>query len=156
MDTKDPTKPMADNKEKPHLSIAALCESALIEKDDVLSGIRFIDRVTIGTGSEVSLQDISSLALSVWAIISFKSGPARGDRVLELVANTPSGRRRELIPSHTVNFKGEDTGASIRVQVHLVGIEVGLYWIDVLLDGETYTRMPLRIIHKPEDGGREP
>ena len=90
------------------------------------------------------------------AIISFRSGPAYGDRVLELIANTPSGERRELIPPYTVNFQGEETGANIRVGVNIVGIEEGLYWIDVLLDGETYTRMPLRIIHeREEDDGRE-
>lgn len=139
---------MSGNTEKPYLAIAALCEHALEETDNVLSGIRFVDSVVIsGVGAESPTQ-FPPLILTVWAIIAFKAGPARGKRTIRLVVNDARGGRKEIIQPQIATFDGGEKGVNIRAQLRVMAMEEGLHWIDVLVDDEVITRMPLRVTYE--------
>ncbi|MGH9848718.1 MAG: DUF6941 family protein [Blastocatellia bacterium] len=137
---------MTENKEKPYLSIAALCERALQEKDGVISGIRFVDKLIItAKGAEASekIPELPFMMLS--AIIAFKSGPARGKRTIQLRLCNPKGELLSTVQSHEAVFKGDENGVNLIVNIALQPKEEGLYWVDVLLDDEVITRIPLRV-----------
>ena len=45
-------------------------------------------------------------------------------------------------------FEGEERGVQIFVNLNMQVTEEGLYWFDVLLEGATITRVPLRVIYQ--------
>jgi hypothetical protein len=136
------------NESGPYLVAALLCEKILVEKDEVLSVIRMIDRITqTATGSETP-ETMPPLALQLTALISFKSGDARGPMKVALRPEDPSGAQLGMF-SQTAHFEGEDRGVNLIINLNFVAELTGLYWWDVLLDGERITRMPLRVQYAP-------
>lgn len=132
----------------PYLQMAFFCEKVLEEKDGVSSAIRIVDRIThTATGPEPP-EKMPPVPIALTAVISFKSGRARGRHVLKIRPETPSANRLAEL-SLPLQFEGEDRGAQAVMQVRLQAEEEGLYWFDVFLDDVLVTRMPLRIVYQP-------
>ena len=131
----------------PHLAAAVLCEKVLTEQDGVASLIRIVDRVTqTAIGPEAPFA-MTTFQRELFLFVSFKSGSARGVKELTVRLTKPSGESpfAETLP---VNFEGEDDrGANVIVQLLLEIDMVGLWWLDISLDGVHVTRLPLRIIY---------
>jgi hypothetical protein len=132
----------------PYLVAALICEKVLIEKDDVVSVIRMVDRITQSATGPDTPETMPPLALQMTALIAFKSGDARGPMTVAIQPEDPRGVQLGLF-RQTSHFEGEDRGVNLIINLNFVAEIPGLYWWDVLLDGERITRMPLRVQYAP-------
>ena len=116
----------------------------------MLSAIRIVDRIMLQgiapPGAEVP--PMPHVPIQLVALVSFKNGPVRGSRRLSLQPTAPSGFKLPG-PSVPLLFGGDDDqGVNVRLLVQFQAQEEGVYWFDVLLDGELVTRMPLRVVYQ--------
>ncbi|SRR5229473_3495078 len=129
----------------PYLKAALLCENVIEDKQGVLSLIRIVDRfmqTAVGPGAPAEMPPMD---VKVNAVLMFVAGEARGTHDITLTLRRPSGLSSELGTS-TILLEGEDRGANILAQMQLQLPEQGLYWIEVRLENELLTRMPLRVV----------
>ena len=131
----------------PYLIAALLCEKILQEKDETVSIIRMIDRVTLTAQASLSPETLPPTPFNLSALISFKSGSARGRHTVKWRIETPSGIKlpEQLLP---VLFEGEDRGVNLILNINIVVDQEGVYWFDVLLEDQLITRIPLRILYQ--------
>lgn len=136
----------------PFLALAVLCENMLQDKDGVNSLIRIIDTFTVQAQTPAG-EPIPSAAFSFFPptiafqlVIGFKSGQAKGNRTLKLIAKMPSGQViSESATTISLDGEQEPRGSVVRIPMYLGAKEQGVYWIDVLLNDELMTQIPLRV-----------
>jgi hypothetical protein len=133
------------NGEGPHLQVAAVCDRVLQEQDGTISAIRIIDRATFVAGDDG--RPVEGRQPVVF-LIAFKSGAARGRFTVELLREKPSGEQGPVLQA-PVFFEGEDRGVNLILNAIFEPDQEGLYWYDVLFEGERVTRIPLRAIFQP-------
>jgi hypothetical protein len=140
-------KKMVVNSNGPFLNAALLCEKVLQEKDETVSIIRTIDRITLTTQAMGSPETLPPVPIALYAFISLKSGSARGKHVLKWITEAPSGIRssEQLLP---VLFEGEDRGVNIILALNMIVDQEGIYWFDLLLEDRLLTRLPLRVLYQ--------
>jgi hypothetical protein len=143
---------MADNKAKPLLAAAFICERILREVDGVLTAVSIVDRFT------VAVQDPRQerLGVKAWILVTFKSGDVSGNYSVSFVMRFPTGENAPLGEPLPIELKGGSHGTSLVIDATLEVRVEGLYWIDVLLDGERVTSMPLTITLQRSGEGQEP
>lgn len=73
----------------PYLTAAVLCERVLQEKDEVISIIRMIDRLTVTVNAAGSPETMPPAAVNFTALIALKSGSARGRMTVKWSTETP-------------------------------------------------------------------
>lgn len=131
----------------PYLQTAALCERFLEEKDNVLTLVRLIDQVFLPVATPAS--GITYLPIPVWAILTFKSGQAQGTRTVTLKTPPDLGLKRPNT-SIDVTFQGGVTGVNVMIQLGITpgAAKDGEHWLDVVLDDQVVTRIPLRITYR--------
>lgn len=129
----------------PYLAAALLCEKVLVEKDEVLSAIRIVDRIIHTARAEI----MPPLNVDLRLLLVFKSGPAHGSRNVTVRLAQPSGRVQQpvMLPIFLEGGDG-DRGANLLIEVRFQALEDGLYWFDILLNEELITRVPLRIVYQ--------
>jgi hypothetical protein len=140
----------------PHVSIAALCERVLTEKDNVLSLIRLVDTFTPESlPQNANLPQNTPLKFVPVAhfvvVVILKSGEAKGKYQVALRLQGPSGKQQPLGDAVPFVFEGGEQGASLLADVTIPADQPGLAWIDVLVDDEALTRIPFRIRPRSED-----
>jgi hypothetical protein len=128
--------------EKPYVALACLCEKTLLEKDEVLSIVRIIDTFQIEAPQDGTSWSVPPLQF--WMVISLRSGAVRGKFDLGLALQAPSGINIASTKWPIV-LEGEDRGATVTTRISLALEELGLYWFDVLWEGELLTRIPFRL-----------
>lgn len=126
----------------PHVGIAVFCEKVLKEGDGVMSLIRVVDRVTFTVAAGATPQ-----AYPLFVVIMFKSGDAQGTHPIALRSVGPSGQPLGTFEMPAL-FEGRDRGVSVVIQFAFQPAEEGLHWFDVLVDGQPFTRIPLRAIYQ--------
>ncbi len=128
----------------PFLQAALICERLLTEQDGVLSPIRMVDRVFFLTDDEGKPVEPQHLCV---LLVGFRAGAARGSFNVEIRRESPSAEQMPIL-SAPVYFEGEgDRGANLIVRMAFEPDKgPGLYWFDVLFEGERVTRVPLRAI----------
>ncbi len=126
---------------RPYVTAALLCEKVIQEKDESISIVRIADKlqyrlegVPEGTRPVVNLQ----------GFISIKSGEVTGEHAIKILAEAPNKQRKELM-TVDVNFIGQDQGQNIIINLGLAVEQDGLYWLDVIFDGEVLTKIPLMV-----------
>lgn len=127
---------------KHQLSIAAFCTKVLEGNDGIMSGIRFLDHCLVPVAADRDPEKRE--AISLWALVAFKSSNFEGEHVLRLVLRTPTSKKI-LLGECPMKFESPVTSFNYRIKVDLKIKTQGLYWTDVILDGRRYTSMPLRI-----------
>ena len=134
-------------KNGPYLVAALICEKILQEKDGSISVIRIADRVTLNALASHSPETLPPIPVSLAALISFKSGSAKGRHTVKWTTETPSGL---TLPEQlfTVLFEGEDRGVNLILNLNMMLDQEGIYWFSVLLEDELLTRIPLRILYQ--------
>lgn len=140
---------------KPLVQVATLCESVITEPDKVSSIIRIIDTIYLQVPPGVTLGPGEVGAVPLKAFISLKSGGVTGEYDLDLVLRTPSGKKGEPQKWH-VSFLGNESGATARIDFMLPVKEFGLYWYDVIWEGETLTSVPIKLVDGPRPGSEGP
>lgn len=131
----------------PYLAAAILCERILQEKDETISIIRMVDRLAVTVNASDSPETMPPTAVNINALISLKSGSARGRATVKWRTETPSGLKLpdQLFP---VLFEGEDRGVNLIINLNMIAEQEGVYWFSVLLDDQFLTRIPLRILYQ--------
>ncbi len=131
----------------PYLAAAILCERVLQEKDETISIIRMVDRLAVTVNASDSPETMPPTAVNINALISLKSGSARGRATVKWRTETPSGLKLpdQLFP---VLFEGEDRGVNLIINLNMIAEQEGVYWFSVLLDDQFLTRIPLRILYQ--------
>jgi hypothetical protein len=127
---------------KPLLSIAAFCTQVLEGADGLMSGIRFLEYITVPVAANRDPEKREPVSL--WALIAFKSDRFEGEYVLRLVLRTPT-RRRIPLGEQRLTPETPATSLNFRIKVDLKLKTQGTFWVDVFLNGKRYTRMPLRV-----------
>ncbi len=141
------------NADGPHVSIAALCESILDEKNGRMSCIRFLDKLDVnyavsGDASQLP-SPIPIPPFKVNGLIGFKSGSFKGKKSIRIKVIKPSGVEMQIKgdigEALPVVFEGGEHGVNIVLDLTLQVDEEGLYYFDVLVDQEMVTRIPLKV-----------
>jgi hypothetical protein len=141
----------------PYLVSALLSERTIQETDGVLTLVRVVDKVTATSGSptEPHPSEMPAFLVSLYLTIILKAGRARGDYLLAVRPEDPTGAVLTA-SENPITFTGTDDGAGANVVINMnLGIRhVGLYWFNVLLDDQLLTRVPLRIEYEPVQDAR--
>src|SRR5258708_19533715 len=79
------------NPDGPYLSVAALCEAVLHEKDERISCIRFADQFEVTIGGDIP-DPLPSVQFRLNALLAFKSGPFVGTKTIKIILKNPDGK----------------------------------------------------------------
>jgi hypothetical protein len=134
---------------RPWVQMAVFCQNALKENTGNLSIIRVIERVTIPAQmvAQVAGQTQQPLTLPITLVVVLKSGFMKGSANIGIRQNTPSGKTLPPIEASAL-FEGDDRGIELVINMGLQVTEEGLYWFDVLVNSELFTRVPLRVLYQ--------
>lgn len=139
------------------MQLAALCREVLQEKDGPLSLIRVVDTFTYTRKGENAPEEMPNFPFSIKMVVSFKSGEATGNYSAKIKIISPSGRNIEEL-SHEFELTRPGNGHNIVGDLSFEITEEGLHWIEVYLNGDFMTKMPLRIEYErvvSDSGDRE-
>lgn len=135
----------------PFLTTALIAEKILREPDKAITAVRIVDAV--GISSEGIVKD-SKVGLNLWILVSFKAGGFKGDSILLITEEGPSGQSKPVGLS-PIKFDGnQSSGSTVMCQVALTWDRDGLYWFDVFLDNQFVTRIPLTVTVLSDTSGR--
>jgi len=140
------------NPSGPYLKIAAFCDKVLQEQDGVISLIRVIDQINSTAKGPGAPKEMPPLDYQIFAVISLKSGSARGKHTIAIKQESPAGLMISPAFEQQVVLEGEERGHNLVVNMQLKFDEEGLYWFHVLLDDELLTKMPLRVTYLRSSG----
>ena len=136
---------MPDPSQGPWVSFAVLCEKTIEDKLGRLTLINIVDQVnfTPPQGQD-SVDQPLAVPIKLVAAIGFKSGVLKGPNEIKLQFMKPSGERG---PSMQVSalFQGDERGTNLITEMNLVLNEEGLYWVEVYVQEQFMTRIPLRL-----------
>ena len=130
------------NRKAPFLGIAAICEK-LLQEGQVMSMIRIIDSFNI-TGDSKKLP-AGVITFNIYLL--FKSGEALGERTVELISYSPSGKKGTHF-KRRIKFEGNAKGVGLIFNVAMPVDETGVYWFHVKLNRQDITKIPLTINYK--------
>lgn len=136
-------------KNLPVVNVAVACEKILAEKDDVLSMVRIIDTYFVPTGSAAPPPDT---ILPISGLVVLRAADFIGEGELWLVLVTPDGKRTDpqKIPMIFRNlYQANNVICNFGIQLRHIGVS----WIEVIWEGETLTKFPIRLepAKKPDE-----
>ena len=125
---------------KPYVAVATFCENAIEDREGVLSLIRIIDTVRVPAHP-----GLSGAHLRTFLVVVLRAGDAIGSYRCRLMLRPPSGDPKQ-VHELTLEFTGEERGINLRAEFVLpVTRDGGLYWVDVVVEDERLTSVPLRL-----------
>lgn len=137
----------------PYLLMAVLCQRADQDQYGSFNIINILEQLVVGSDDPGAPEEFPGFRLESQLVVSIASGDHRGDGVVTIVPTDP--KLNQLAPvSQDVRFSGEDHRVTIVSNVSLDVEHTGVYWFNVLLDGESVTWIPLRIGYRR--GHQEP
>ena len=144
------SKKIAKADSKPYLAAAFYCEKIVEDKEHVFSCIRIVDTLTIeldeSTPSEFPSKE-HPISVQTHALISFKKGRSRRRFYnLQIEIEFPSGKTKTIHNQRIEFSKKPLGGVNLVLNTTLMVTKSGSFLLNVKLDGELITKMPLRII----------
>src|SRR5712692_2849992 len=119
---------------KPYVSVACVCEKAIIEPDNVTSLIRIVDTFHLQVPAGPLPPGVGGV-VGLTVFVAIKSGDVTGQHEIGLVLRKPTGKR-EPTQKWPVVLTGGEQGANLKIDFNLVlkgeATDFGLYWFDVL------------------------
>lgn len=136
---------------KPLIAVAACCEKVLIERDGVVSAIRIVDTYYIPSmpANDVPTSMRGGTTAQVSVLISLKSGDVSGSSQLSVSLEKPDGTRAEIGEKWPVVLTGGEQGMNLVINLGLPAQKLGLYWLEVLWNGEPLTKVPIKLVRAP-------
>jgi hypothetical protein len=128
---------------RPFVAAACLCEHALLEQDGVFSLTRIVDTFRV-QAQPVTPGKVG--AFQTVLFVSLKSGDVTGKSELALTLHWPSGKVKEVGEKWPVLLNGGEHGCNFKVDLTIAVQEYGLYWIDVIWNGDTLSRIPFKLV----------
>ena len=134
----------SENTGGPYLIAALFCDKVLKEADGVNSLIRVVDRWN-AAGNATAMP---VLTIKTTLFLAFKSGIYRGTTEIKIQPISPNGKeiRPIILP---VNFEGDDDrGFNIAANMAFPVSEQGVYWFEISIENQVFTRTPLRVLYQ--------
>lgn len=141
-----PARPVASG--GPWLQAAVFCENVIQDREGVLSLIRVVDRVIIRAVGDTPPAEVPETEHELRMVVMLKSGDARGRRGLQVDMESPDGITR-VGPPISVQLEGGNRGMNVIVPMRLRLRWEGVHWVNVWLDDQLLTRMPLQVVYQP-------
>ncbi len=127
----------------PWLQFAVICQTALTEAAGQVSIIRIFDRMILPGNTPTMQPQVVQLTL----MVAFKSGSYSGTGKIGIQPYTP--KETPLPPMEfQALFEGAERGTQLILPIGFPVSEDGLYWFDITVNGQRYTRVPLRLIYQ--------
>lgn len=130
-------------KPKPLIAAAFTCERIMQEADGVISAIRIVDTFNVTLPGDAP--ENIKVGINPWVIVYLKSGDAIGRYTVSFVMRPPEGKPGPLGQPIDIDLTGGANGATIAFELTMIVRTAGLYWIDVLVDGERLTSIPITL-----------
>ena len=134
---------------KPFVQVACICEKVLVEPDKVASLIRVVDTYFIELPKD-PLPSNCAAVLDLTVFVSLKSGDVTGEHKIGLRLVSPDNKSQPA-KEWPAEFLGGEAGVSLKVAFSMGKVTFGLYWFDVLWEGEVLTRIPFRLKAKDSE-----
>lgn len=134
---------------RPWVQVVCFCNVAMQEGQPGgwVSLIRILDRWFVpGTTPEMPPN-----TLQTTMVIMLKSGNMHTTASVRVRPLTPSKKELPAIEI-PVLFEGEERGVNLILPVVMTVQEAGLYWFDVYVDEQLFTRIPLRVVYQRVPG----
>lgn len=133
---------------RPLIAAACICEKVLHERDDVVSLIRLVDtfKMTIP-----EIPEGMKPATQLTAFVSLKSGDLEGQYEITMAIRTPSGKVLQVPNKWPVLLKGGHQGANLVMKFGLPLVEFGLFYFDVIWEGDVLTSIPFMLEQLTEE-----
>lgn len=144
---------MTGSKRVPELIIACFCQEALIERDGNISVIRVLSKWT-QCGPPLPIEE-PVFTIAPRLVLGFASEiPASHSLTLSQIE--PSGFINEEVQAGHVTFEAGSMLCYVSCEFPIAVRQQGIYWLEVRLDREYRTRVPLTISYEaePPDPGR--
>lgn len=126
----------------PHVAIATFCERVMVEVDGMYSLIRIFDTMAVNASND-QLHSLPPVSLNMFVL--FKSDQATGTYNFQVKGYSPSGGEVLVGPGQPIVLGGEEQGSAVQAQIGIRPDAFGVYWFDILIDGQRVTRIPLRV-----------
>jgi hypothetical protein len=129
----------------PYLIMAVLCEKALREADEAVSIIRVADKITNTIIDPVRPETLPAVPVNLNLVIMLRAGGASGPYTVKIRPEPPMGtppEEQELPISFT---DVPESGVNLIINFGMITSHEGLYWINVRLNDDLLTRIPLQV-----------
>lgn len=139
----------------PVVTVAAICERVLQERDNVISVIRLVDKFFI---SSIVPTD-GSFAMPITILLALKTGSADpGEHWVSIRVRRPSGAITALEAHRWPVQFGEEanSGGNLILNLPLKTTDFGMHWIDVLCDDQPLTTIPFTLLQQVAASAAEP
>lgn len=136
----------------PHLAAAFLCEKILIERDNVPTFVRVVDRfsVPVFSGKLPPGVQLPQQILQCTLVVSLKAGDlGAGKQTIRIKLQKPDGSYLPENVSQVFFNGGEDNGTLLALPIALGAPDEGLHWFDVYWEQQLLTRIPMRVLYQP-------
>lgn len=137
----------------PYVAAALFCERVLVEKDEVISAIRVVDRFTHRVTGGGTPRDMPPTTVTLTLLVALRSGDARGRSEVRTEVELPSGLKQPFGMTISVNFDGDERGNNLIFPLQWEVDQEGLYWFTVFVDDRPLTRVPLRVNYERLETG---
>jgi hypothetical protein len=127
----------------PYLNAVFFCENVLQEADGVVSAIRIVDRIFVPRINSQSSEPQDLVALTLF--LGFKGGGYVGEGTVTLSSVAPSGKKTKSMDVIVQFPKEPNSGANVIARTAFTFHEEGVYWFDVVFNGELITRTPIDV-----------
>jgi hypothetical protein len=135
-----------------YLHAAFLADRVIVGEDKTFTFVRIIDSFTLQKPQDESTSEAASRA-EAFLVFSMMSVNYQGSKVVGITIYDPDGAV-VITTIHEVNF-GDSTpfGKATLVVQLMMGLRiVGLYAVDITVDGEFVTRVPWQLTMQPLPG----
>jgi len=130
----------------PFVQCACLCDNIIEGTDKTWSLIRLVDRFTVQPLESAPPGMRPTLDLHMF--IAFKSGDYRGSAEISIAMRTPGEKVAKAGDGHKwpVLFNGDEHGVNFSITMAFMPKTYGLYWCDVLCNGQHMTSIPFKLV----------
>lgn len=132
----------------PYLQAALLCERVLVEKDETVSAVRIVDRVTAAQMPTAEIPVATNLSL----LVMLKFGDAPDPLLVEAEMTSPVGQKVFIVKQEVVKPKtapGGLAGANVFGPMLLPLHVAGIYTTVVRINAKEVTRIFLELYVPP-------
>jgi len=128
---------------RPLVAAALVCEKILTEKDNVSSAIRIVDTFYLNESPQLS--DEMPVGVNMNLLLMLKSQNPIPSGEVSMKMRTPSAQTKDLPNKYTLTIKGGEAGSALHIAFVVALKEYGLFWFDILWNGEVLTSVPFRL-----------
>ena len=136
------------NAQEPFVTLAAICEKVLVEKDGVMTIVRVVDRFMAPPGEDVHIEG--------HLVLSFNSRTISGKYEFDLSLENTDGSEANT-KTHPVFLRGNGAGGAVVIRLKVTLGKRGVYWFNVRSHegGEMIARTPFTIADLDQQGAGE-